>query len=159
LETEALPRETVAGALWSTHPMVAVETGWTVDPGTDRVDADARDPGRAAPGALAPDTLGNVLTMPEPSLGWQEILYAPATGAASVASPDGRAKTLVTWDASFFRWLWIVTLSGFGAVDLALVIEPCTSRPYRLDEAVAGGTAADFLAGQTYRFWSCVEAV
>ena len=58
------------------------------------------------------------------------------------AAPTGRHGTRVRWDASFFRHLWLVTLSGFGPVPLALVIEPCTSWPYRLDEALAAGRAA-----------------
>ncbi|HEY0415841.1 MAG TPA: hypothetical protein VGC78_05595 [Gaiellaceae bacterium] len=159
LETEANARETLSGILWATHPMLAVEPGWRIDPGTAAVDADANDPGRAAPGRLDAATLDRVLTLPEPSLGWQEILYAPAAGVATVSSPEGTAATRVTWDREFFPWLWLVTLSGFVSVDLALVVEPCTTRPYRLDEAVAEGTAAQLVRGSTYRFWSCVEAV
>jgi hypothetical protein len=150
LETVVEVGEPLPACLWATHPMLAVAPGWHVDAGTTDFDADAADPGRGVP--------GRVLAVPPPSQGWQEVLYAPAHGAASVVSPGRDVGTSVRWDAGFFRWLWVVTLSGFEGVDLAVVLEPCTSRPYRLDEAVSAGTARELLPGRTYRFWSSVEA-
>jgi hypothetical protein len=158
LETVVEPREALAECLWATHPMLAVAPGWRIDAGKCVLEADRVDPGRAAPGALDDDARARVLVLPTASQGWQEVLYAPATGEATVTSADRAQRTIVRWDAAFFRWLWIVTLSGFEGVDLALVLEPCTSRPYRLDEAVAEGTAQALVRGQTYRFWSSVEA-
>jgi hypothetical protein len=150
LETAVEVEEPLAACLWATHPMLAVGPGWRIDAGTTDLAADAVDPGRGAP--------GGILTTPPPSQGWQEVLYAPAAGAASVVSPGGELGTTVRWDTDFFPWLWVVTLSGFEGVDLAVVLEPCTSRPYRLDDAVAAGTAKELLPGRTHRFWSSVEA-
>jgi hypothetical protein len=158
LETVVDMHETLPVCLWATHPMLAVAPGWRVDTGTTTAEADRLDPGRAAPGVVRGEALERVLTMPEPSQGWQEILYTGAAGVASVTGPDG-VGTVVRWDSSFFRWLWIVTLSGFESVDLALVLEPCTSRPYRLDEAADAGTAQELASGRTYRFWSSVESI
>lgn len=149
LETAVEVGQPLPAALWATHPMLAVAPGWRVDAGATALEADAVAPGRGAPEGL--------LTVPPPSQGWQEVLYAPAAGTASVADPGGRVGTTVRWDTAFFRWLWVVTLSGFEGVDLALVLEPCTSRPYRLDEAAAAGTVLELVPGRTYRFWSSVE--
>jgi hypothetical protein len=145
--------------LWSTHPMLAVGFGWEIDVGDADLEADAADPGRVPPGRLAASARKVALVVPENGQGWQEVLYAPATGAASVSTPDGRMGTRVTWDARFFRHLWVVTLSGFASVDLALVLEPCTTRPYRLDEALANGTAIELEAGDELSFWSEVESL
>jgi hypothetical protein len=100
-----------------------------------------------------------VLVVPEGGQGWQEVLYAPATGTASVVSLDEQSGTRITWDEVFFRHLWMVTLSGFESVDLALVLEPCTTRPYRLDEAIAGGTAVSLGPGDERIYWSEVESL
>jgi hypothetical protein len=145
--------------LWSTHPMLAVGAGWRIDVGAVPLEADSADPGRVAPGPLAAPARDTVLVVPAGGQGWQEVLYAPATGTASVVSPDGRAGTRIAWDALFFRHLWLVTLSGFESVDLALVLEPCTTRPYRLDEAITAGTAMALRPGDERTFWSEVESL
>ncbi len=145
--------------LWSTHPMLAVEPGWRIDVGDASLEADSSDPGRVPAGPLSASARETVLVVPERGQGWQEVLYAPATGTASVGSPDGRAGTKVTWDEVFFRYLWVVTLSGFASADLALVLEPCTTRPYRLDEAIASGTAMSLARGEERTYWSEVESL
>jgi hypothetical protein len=145
--------------LWSTHPMLAVGAGWQIDVGEAALEADRGDPGRVAPGPLSASARETVLVVPEGRQGWQEVLYAPATGTASVVSPDRRAGTQVTWDTAFFRSLWLVTLSGFESVDLAVVLEPCTTRPYRLDEAITAGTAMVLRSGDERVFWSEVESL
>ena len=98
--------------------------------------------------------------MPAGSQGWQEVLYADAAGEGPrSAAAMGSATTRVCWDTEFFGNLWIVTLSGFESIDLALVLEPCTTRPYRLDEAIAGGYAKTFAPGAQRAFWSEVESL
>jgi galactose mutarotase-like enzyme len=158
LETEVQAHEAVPVSLWATHPMLRVQPGWRIDPGTEAVEADRIEAGRVSPGALDGPAQELALTVPAPSLGRQEVLYAPAAGSARVVSADGSVGTVVEWDAAFFPWLWVVTLTGIEGVDLAVVLEPCTSRPYRLDEAAADGTALELTSGRTYRFWSSVEA-
>jgi hypothetical protein len=145
--------------LWATHPMLAVAPGWQIDVGDVPLEADGCDPGRATPGLLSPTCRATVLGVPEGGLGWQEVLYAPATGTAAVTSPDGRRGTRISWDVAFFRHLWVVTLSGFASANLALVLEPCTTRPYRLDEAIAAGEAATLATGAELTFWSEVESL
>ena len=145
--------------LWSTHPMLAVGVGWQIDVAEASLEADSTDPGRVPAGSLSASARKTALVIPEGGQGWQEILYAPATGTASVMSPDRRTGTRITWDTTFFRHLWVVTLSGFESVDLALVLEPCTSRPYRLGEAILAGTAVALRPSEERTFWSEVESL
>jgi hypothetical protein len=158
LDTQIRALADVPVFLWATHPMLAVAPGWRIDPGKARIEADRRDPGRATPGVVNEVARGEVLVLPAPAQGWQEVLYVRAPGMASVRSPDGTHETRVLWDTSFFPFLWIVTLSGFLTIDLALVLEPCTSWPYRLDEALANGSAMSLRAGDVRTFWSIVES-
>jgi len=145
--------------LWATHPMLAVAPGWRISVGDAALEADRLDPGRVPPGPVNGAGRETVLCLPEGRQGWQEVVYARASGEASVESPDARSRTRVGWDESFFRHLWVVTLSGFETVDLALVLEPCTTRPYRLDEAIAESRAATLDAGARRTFWSEVESL
>jgi hypothetical protein len=159
LTTTVHARAPVGPFLWATHPMLSVAPGWRIAVGNATLEADRLDPGRAQPGPLNAAAREAVLSLPTRSQGWQEVIYAQAAGEASVESPDARSRTRVRWDESFFRHLWIVTLSGFESVDLALVLEPCTTKPYRLDEAIATAQAATLDAGAQRTFWSEVESL
>jgi hypothetical protein len=159
LTTTVHARTAVGPFLWATHPMLAVAPGWRIEVGDATLEADRLDPGRARPGHVSAAGREAVLCLPRGNQGWQEVIYAQAAGEASVASPDARNRTRVHWDESFFRHLWIVTLSGFESVDLALVLEPCTTKPYRLDEAIAAARAESLEAGERRTFWSEVESL
>jgi hypothetical protein len=135
--------------------MLRVEQGWTIPSSGLNLQVDDQEPGRFSPGSLLIDEL----EVPRPNLGWQEVVYAtPAdrqrSGSITVGSPDGRSATTVNWDTSFFKHLWIVTLSGFFGVDLALVLEPSTTKPFRLEEAIPLGEAVHFDHPCTRSFWS-----
>ena len=159
LTTTVHARAPVGPFLWATHPMLAVAPGWRIAVGDATLEADRLDPGRARPGPVSAAGREAVLSLPTRSQGWQEVIYAQATGEASVESANARSRTRVRWDSSFFRDLWIVTLSGFESVDLALVLEPCTTKPYRLDEAISAGRAESMAAGEQRTFWSEVESL
>jgi hypothetical protein len=159
LTTTVRARAEVGPFLWATHPMLSVATGWRIAIADTALEADEVDPGRATPGPLSGAAREAVLVLPARAQGWQEVIYGNATGEASVASPDGRHGTQICWDKRFFRHLWVVTLSGFESVDLALVLEPCTARRYRLDEVVASGLAETLHAGETRTFWSEVVSL
>jgi hypothetical protein len=159
LTTTVHAHAAVGPFLWATHPMLAVAPGWRIAVGEAALEADGLDPGRVQPGPVSAAGREAVLCLPGGNLGWQEVIYAQADGEASVASPDARSRTRVRWDETFFRHLWIVTLSGFESVDLALVLEPCTTKPYRLDEAIATAQAETLDAGAKRTFWSEVESL
>ncbi|MDX6598160.1 MAG: hypothetical protein QOE87_2047 [Gaiellales bacterium] len=159
LTTTVHARAPAGPFLWATHPMLSVAPGWRIAVGDATLEADRLDPGRVPPGPVNAAAREAVLSLPTPSQGWQEVIYAQAAGEASVESRDARSRTRVRWDESFFRHLWIVTLSGFESVDLALVLEPCTTKPYRLDEAIATAQAETLDAGAKRTFWSEVESL
>jgi hypothetical protein len=159
LTTTIHARASVGPFLWATHPMLSVAPGWRIGIGEATLEADRLDPGRARPGAVDAAAREAILSLPRPSQGWQEVIYAEDIEEASVASPDARSRTRVRWDASWFRHLWVVTLSGFESVDLALVLEPCTTKPYRLDEAIAAGQAPTLDVSAQRTFWSEVESL
>jgi hypothetical protein len=146
--------------LWASHPLLAVETGWRVDLPEVILEADQELHGRFAPGELLePDDARRSLTAPEENEGWAEVLYAGGVSSATVVSADGSRATRVAWDSSFLRHLWIVTVTGELDIPLCIVLEPCTTRPYRLEEAIQGGEAATLTAGVSRRWWTELESL
>jgi hypothetical protein len=87
------------------------------------------------------------------------VLYATGTGTAEVSSPDGASTTRIAWDGAALPELWLVTVTGQLGLDLCFLFEPCTSRPYRLDEAIASGRAAQLGRGEKLEFWSELESL
>jgi hypothetical protein len=87
------------------------------------------------------------------------VLYVDGAAEAVVRSPDGRCATRVAWDPQTLPSLWIVVVSGDAGIDLALLFEPCTSRPYRMEDAIAEGTARSLAAGESLTAWCEVESL
>jgi hypothetical protein len=141
--------------LWTSHPMLAVAPGWTIDVGGAALEGDNEAPGRYAETGHVEVTLA----VPPAGEGWSEVLYATGPTRAAVISPDGRHGTRMTWDAAFLRHLWVVTVTGQFDLDLCLLFEPSTSRPYRVDDAVAEGEAAALAGGETRRWWTELESL
>lgn len=146
--------------LWASHPMLAVGEGWRIDlpPATMVPDAEMR--GRFA--SVTPLDGGDrerALVLPPPAQGWSEVLYVSGVAQASVRSSDGAYSTRLTWDAGFLRHLWLVTVSGEMDLDLCFLFEPCTSRPYRLDDAIAAGEAASLPTGAERTWWTELESM
>ncbi len=155
IENELRPLADTGPFLWASHPMLAVAPGWTIEVSAEAVTADAEMPGRFHPG----ESVGNVPSLPPAGEGWLEVLYAAAASEATVASVDGCSRTRMTWDTTFLRHLWIVTVTGAANVDLCLLFEPCTTRPYRLEEAITAGEATDLAAGERRRWWTELESL
>lgn len=141
--------------LWASHPMLSVCPGWLVETGAEELIADAEAPGRFSAGAR----IAAVPPVPDPGQGWSEVLYASGTAEASVGSPDGNGRTRLTWSPDFLRHLWIVTVTGAFGLDLCLLFEPCTTRPYRLAEAIVAGEAADLGMGESREWWVEIESL
>jgi hypothetical protein len=140
--------------------MLAVASGWRVQ-GLDEVPLQVDDilTGRLASGALPTAARSVALTAPDASVGLVEVIYANGVSAAQVASPDGRARTSLEWDAGFLPWLWICTVSGEVGIDLCILLEPCTSAPYRVADALRAGTAAQLSAGEHVEWWIEMESL
>ena len=155
VETE-LHAEAATGAfLWASHPMLAVQPGWMIDLQGAGLIADDEAPGRFTAG----EHTSEPPPVPEACQGWSEVLYATDVAEAFVTSPDRRSRTRMAWDTSFLRHLWVVTVTGAFDIDLCLLFEPCTSRPYRVEDAIVAGEAASLRAGETRRWWTELESL
>jgi hypothetical protein len=162
LEERLRAQQDTGPFLWSSHPMLKVAGGWRLSVDTPALEVDRELPGRFEPGAqLTGDELQRALTSPAPGEGWAEVLYARVEGPrrAEVTSPDGHSRTLLTWSEDFFRNLWVVTVTGVLEIDLCLVLEPCTTRPYRLPEAIAAGEARSLRGGEERTWWVELESL
>jgi hypothetical protein len=146
--------------LWAAHPMLAVARGWRVE-GLDEVPLEVDDilSGRLDTGVLPAAARSLALTMPGAGVGLIEVLYAFGVGSVEVAAPDGRARTRVEWDEGFLPWLWVCTVSGEVGIDLCVVLEPCTSAPYRVPDAIRAGTTAELWAGARAEWWVEIEGL
>jgi hypothetical protein len=146
--------------LWAAHPMLAVAPGWSVEGLHDvPLEVDEILAGRLAPGVLSAGARWAALTVPEVGLGLVEVLYARGVSAAGVVSPEGRSRTRLEWEAGFLPWLWVCTVSGEVGIDLCVVLEPCTSAPYRLADAIRAGTAGELSAGEQVEWWIEIESL
>jgi hypothetical protein len=159
-ELAVTPRRDTGPFLWAAHPMLAVAPGWRIQ-GLENVRLEVDDvlSGRLAPGALSAGARSVALTVPGAGIGLVEVLYAFGVGSVEVAAPDGRARTRIEWDAGFLPWLWVCTVSGEVGIDLCVVLEPCTSAPYRLPDAIRAGTIAELPAGVHAEWWVEIESL
>jgi hypothetical protein len=145
--------------LWACHPMLSVGAGWRVDLAVTSLEVDAEAPGRFDPGPLSGREAERAFTIPPAGEGWSEVIYAGGAREARVGSPDRTMTTRIAWDTGFLPELWLVTVTGQLGLDLCFLFEPCTSRPFRLDEAIALGRAASMQAGDRRRFWCELESL
>ncbi len=148
--------------LWAAHPMLGVAQGWRIELPSEAAhfEADSDLPGRLGVGRpLRRQEWESVSSIPPVISGVGELVYVDGVSEASVRSPDGRACTRVRWDASFLQHLWLVVITGAYGLDDCLIIEPCTTRPYRLDEAISADTTVGLAAGSTLSWWVEVESL
>jgi galactose mutarotase-like enzyme len=147
--------------LWAAHPMLAVREGWRVDLPAEAANAevDSELPGRLAPGPLDAESVAQAAVVPPREAAVCEVVYVDGVDHADVRSPDGHSRTRVHWDGRFLRHLWIVVITGSFGLDDCLLIEPSTSRPYRLEEAIGAGSAFALERGEQVRWWVTVESL
>jgi hypothetical protein len=165
LRAETSVRATAAAGpfLWAAHPMLRVEPGWRIElpDGARDFAADTQLHGRFEPGeVLGPERWSEIgATIPAPQDRVCDVVYVDGVSEAVVRSPNGDRATRVSWDASFLSHLWVVTITGCFGLDHCLLIEPCTTRPYRLEEAVPAGSAVSMSAGDTVEWWIEIESL
>jgi hypothetical protein len=148
--------------LWAAHPMLAVAEGWTIElpPTSTNLAADAVLPGRHEPGSLLTRAVWEAASgIPSRTAELCEVVYVEGVTEATAWAPGRQVGTRVVWDGSFLTHLWLVTITGRFGLDDCLLIEPCTSRPYRLEEAIEAGTASSLDAGEQVEWWVEVESV
>ena len=146
--------------LWASHPMLAVAQGWRIELPSGTIEPDDAMRGRFASTApLEGEERARALILPAANQGWSEALYVSGVSEATVGAEDRRSRTRVAWDSTVLRHLWLVTVSGELDLDLCFLFEPCTSRPYRLDEAIANDTAHSLRAGDEWTWWTEVDSL
>jgi hypothetical protein len=143
------------------HPALAANTGWRLQlpPGMTEVSTDRDYPGRFRPEQTLEWADASTVPGIQPAL--VEVLYVDGVSEGRVAAPDGRSCTLVRWDARSLPHLWICTLTGVYAdgPPAMVLLEPATSRPYRLDEAIGAGRFTSLTAGETWQTTVEVESL
>ncbi len=160
-ETTLRARGPTGPFLWAAHPMLAVEQGWRIElpAGAHSFEADRELPGRPAAGPLDEAQVAETATIPAPRDEVCEVVYVDGVAGAAVRSPDGTHGTAARWDEGFLRHLWLVTITGRFGLDDCLLIEPCTSRPYRLEDAIDAGTARFLAEGEEAGWWFELESL
>jgi hypothetical protein len=155
VETTVTARLPTGHFLWCSHPMLAVEPGWRSSfTGSTAFARDSVLPGRVPAAGVPPQQP----TVPDRNLGWSEVVYATGCTRARIGSPDESRVTEISWDPAFFRHLWVTTVTGEVGIDLCVLLEPSTTRPYRMSEAVPSGDAMRLAAGERVSFWVEVES-
>lgn len=153
-------RDATGPVLWAGHPFLKVAPGWQVSVAVTELEVDAELSGRFGGELTISGTkLHQACKIPEPRQGILEVLYATGVSEARVTSPDGRAVTRVAWDVDFFPYAWLVTVSGELGWDLAFLVCPATSVPFRLGECAENGTAVVCNPGDTRFWWMEVESL
>lgn len=145
----------VGPCLVAPHPALAAEVGWRIElpPKASDIAADHDYPGRFRPGQeLGTRERQAAFVVPDVEPPVVEVLYVEGVSDGSLVSADGRSGTRVRWDARSLPHLWICVLTGVyadGPPGLIL-LEPATSRPYRLDEAIDAGRCVSLQTGETW---------
>jgi hypothetical protein len=142
--------------------MLGVAEGWSIElpEQATNLEADAELPGRFGIGRpLDRSEWEAVSRIPPVSSAVGELVYVDRVGEATVRSMDGRAATRVSWDTSFYSHLWLVVITGAYGLDDCLLIEPCTTRPYRLEDAIPAGSDRSLEAGEEVSWWVEVESL
>lgn len=145
--------------LWKLHPALAI----TPD---SRIDLPARqieiDPGfRARLGGLASfawphATLAtgeriDMRRVPGPDAQTCDFYYAVELddGWCALTDTSAQAGFGLVFDKTVFRTVWVFGAYGGWRGLYTTILEPCSGYPYRLDEAIARGTASQISPGAT----------
>jgi hypothetical protein len=161
-EIEIVARTDTGPFLVAPHPILACGEGWTIElaDGARDVSADSSFPGRFDPDqALDAGGWAIASRVPAAAPPLVEVLYVDGVDSGAVASPDGTARTRVSWDAAQLPHLWICFVTGYYGDESLLLLEPCTSRPFRLDEAIAAGGSIRLTAGESWSGWVELESL
>ena len=142
--------------LWKLHPALAIHAD-------SRIDLPARtvltDPGFRDRLAVerfqwpfASDHRGapvDLRQVPPSSAATCDFYYAVELNAGWCALTDTRARAgfALAFDPAVFRSVWVFGAYGGWRGLYTTILEPCTGYPYRLEDAIAGGTASRLAPG------------
>lgn len=143
--------------LWKLHPALAISPharlelpDCTVlpDPAfNDRLDKQpfAWPHARSAQGDAV-----DMRVVPAPDAATCDFYYATdlAAGWCALSDAQARYRCELTFDPAVFRSVWVFGAYGGWRGHYVTILEPCTGYPYRLEDAVAQGTAIRLAAGE-----------
>jgi hypothetical protein len=145
--------------LWKIHPAVYVEAGYRIELPAGRVEVDPAFPARVPevaeyqwPYAVSPS--GEKVDMREvlpASAGVTELQYATELrdGWCAVVNPRTNRGFGLAFDKHLFSTVWTFAVYGGWRGLHTVVLEPCTTYPYLLSEAVKRGRYAELPAHST----------
>jgi hypothetical protein len=144
--------------LWKLHPALQVTSASRIDlpAGQVVVDQGFRD-------RLAVDTFQwpyapaggqgrvDVRQVPAADAATCDFYYAVEldSGWCSLTDTAARAGFGLAFDPAVFRTVWVFGAYGGWRGLHTTILEPCTGYPYRLEDAIAQGTASRLAAGET----------
>jgi Domain of unknown function (DUF5107) len=138
--------------IWKLHPALRVDLPArrvVVDEGfRDRLAADAFTwPHAPTSGGGSVD----VRQIPPQDAATCDFYYAVELDAGWCALPDSAARAGfgLVFDPSVFSTVWVFAAYGGWRGLYTAILEPCTGYPYRLEDAIAQGTASRLAAGET----------
>lgn len=142
--------------LWKLHPALRVTPASRIDLPAGRVLVDPGFRERLAvdsfrwPHAPAAGGAVDVRQVPPPESATCDFYYAVdlAAGWCALTDTAARAGFGLAFDPAVFRSVWVFGAYGGWRGHYTTILEPCTGYPYRLEEAVAQGTASRLAAGE-----------
>lgn len=143
--------------LWKLHPALAISPHARIDLPACTVQLDPAFNARLAqqpfPWPHARSTQGDLIDMrvpPPASAATCDFYYATDLAAGWCALTDAQAgyRFALTFDPAIFRSVWVFGAYGGWRGHYVTILEPCTGYPYRLEDAVAQGTASRLAAAE-----------
>jgi hypothetical protein len=143
--------------LWKLHPALRITPASRIDMPARRVLVDPGFRERVAADSFrwphAPSAAGglDMRQVPPPSAASCDFYYAVELDAGWCALTDGAARAGfgLVFDPAVFRSVWVFGAYGGWRGLYTAILEPCTGYPYRLEEAIAQGTASRLAAGES----------
>lgn len=144
--------------LWKLHPALRVTPAARIDIPARQVLVDPGFRDRLATEAFtwpfAPTAAGgaiDVRQVPPYEAATCDFYYAVELDAGWCALTDTATKSGfgLVFDPAVFRSVWVFGAYGGWRGLYTTILEPCTGYPYRLEDAIAQGTASRLAAGET----------
>ncbi|HHY56060.1 MAG TPA: DUF4432 family protein [Chloroflexi bacterium] len=143
--------------LWKLHPALAISPHAHIelpacsvlpDPAfNERLD---RQPFAWPNARSAQGEMVDMRLIPPSSVATCDFYYATnlAAGRCAFVDPQAGYRFTLTFDPTVFRSVWVFGAYGGWRGHYVTILEPCTGYPYRLEDAVAQGTASRLGAGE-----------